>query len=463
MKKRRARPTKKLRTLPDLFPQPLEGDLPNLVPSLAIIGRPNVGKSTLFNRILGQRKAIVDDVPGVTRDRNLACCDYQGRVFQLMDTGGLDPSASEGMLAQIKRQSELAISEADILIFLMDGRAGLTPMDQEIAMMLRGIEKPVFWSVNKIDTPKSEPLLADFYQLGRSEIFPISSESGIGVDELLEGILPLLPKMSETEVTPPPKVAVVGRPNVGKSTLVNATLGQDRLVVSEQPGTTRDPVDSLITIDERQYVLTDTAGMRRRGRIDRGIEGYSVARAIRALGRSDVAVLLLDGVEGVTEQDSKIAGLIQKQGRGCVLLVNKWDLRQEEPEAQTRYIQDIQRRFPFFGFVPVVFGAAIEPSLIKKLFPKIDTVMEEFSKRVPTGRLNQFLQKALEKNPLPYRRGQPTKSVFMTQVSTRPPTFVLFVKHPDDVSPTYRRYLENSLRQSYGFVGAPIRILVRKS
>jgi GTP-binding protein len=243
---------------------------------------------------------------------------------------------------------------------------------------------------------------------------------------------------------------------------VNATLGKERLVVSEQPGTTRDPVDSLITVDGRQYVLTDTAGMRRRGRIERGIEGYSVARAIRALGRSDVAVLLLDSVEGVTEQDTKIAGLIQKQGRGCVLMVNKWDLRQQDPEAQTRYIQEIHRRFPFFGFVPVVFGSAIQPATLKQLFPQIDEVMSEFSKRIPTARLNQFLQKALEKNPLPYRRGQPTKSVFMTQVSTKPPTFVLFVRNPDDVSSTYLRYLENSLRQSYRFVGAPIRILVRR-
>lgn len=435
----------------------------NPIPLIAIIGRPNVGKSTLFNRIVGQRKAIVDDVPGVTRDRNMADGDYQGRIFQLMDTGGLDPSASEGMLAQIKHQSEIAIREADLLIFLMDGRAGLTPIDEEIALLLRGIEKPMFWAVNKIDTPKSVPLLADFYQFGKPEIFPISSETGMGVDELLEAMLPFLPQIPEAEELPEfPKVAVVGRPNVGKSTLVNATIGEDRLVVTDQPGTTRDPVDSFITVNGRQYVLTDTAGMRRRGRIERGIEGYSVARAIRALGRSDVAVLLLDGVEGVTEQDTKIAGLIQKQGRGCVLMVNKWDLREQNPEAQALYTQEIHRRFPFFGFVPTLFGSAIKQTTIRRLFPKIDMVMSEFSKRIPTGRLNQFLQQTLEKNPLPYRKGHPTKSVFMTQVATKPPTFALFVRHPEDVSSTYLRYLENSLRQVYGFVGTPLRILVRR-
>lgn len=462
MGSRTPRHSTKHKTQADLFSQSSEKTGQNSLPLVAIVGRPNVGKSTLFNRIVGQRKAIVDDVSGVTRDRNIADCDYQGRVFKLMDTGGLDPSASEGILAQIKYQSELAIREGDILIFLMDGRAGLTPMDEEIALLLRSLKKPVFWSVNKIDTPKSTPLLADFYQLGQSKIFPISSESGIGVDELLEAILPYFPMMSEEELPDHPKVAVVGRPNVGKSTLVNAALGQERLVVSEQPGTTRDSVDSLITVDDRHYVLTDTAGMRRRGRIERGIEGYSVARAIRALGRSDVAVLLLDGVEGVTEQDTKIAGLIQKQGRACVLMVNKWDLRQQDPEAQTRYIQDIHRRFPFFAFVPVLFASAIQHSTLKRLFPKIDEVMGEFSKRITTGRLNQFLQLALEKNPLPYRRGQPTKSVFMTQVATKPPTFVLFVRNPEDVSSTYLRYLENSLRQSYGFAGTPIRILVRR-
>ena len=432
------------------------------IPQVAIIGRPNVGKSTLFNRIVGSRKAIVDDRPGVTRDRNVAHCSYQGRVFQLIDTGGLDPSATEGMVVQIKHQSEVAIAEADLLVLAMDGRTGLTPLDEEIVSLVRGITKPVFYAVNKVDTPKSEPLLADFYRLGLSEVFPISAEHGLGVDELLEAMMPYFPRGSEEQATlNVPRIAVVGRPNVGKSTFVNLILGEDRLVVSNQPGTTRDPVDAEVTYKGDPYILTDTAGIRRRGRIERGIEGYSVVRAMRALGRSDVAVLLLDGVEGVTEQDTKIAGLIQRQGRGCVLMVNKWDLRVHDAEAQANYEEELHRRFPFFGFVPVVFASALSPDTVSQVFPKVKKVMSEFVKRIPTGQLNQFLQRALEKNPLPLRAGNPLKSVYITQVATKPPTFALFVRHSGDVNTTYQRYLENVLRETFGFIGTPIKILVR--
>ncbi|MGB0910436.1 MAG: ribosome biogenesis GTPase Der [Nitrospirales bacterium] len=432
------------------------------IPQVAIIGRPNVGKSTLFNRIVGTRKAIVDDRPGVTRDRNIAQCHYQGRTFQLVDTGGLDPSATEGMVEQIKQQSKVAIVEADLLVMAMDGRTGLTPLDEEIVSLVRGIQKPVFWVVNKVDTPKSEPLLADFYRLGLTEVFPISAEHGLGIDELLEAMMPYFPRGLEGGASLDiPKVAVVGRPNVGKSTFVNLILGEDRLVVSNQPGTTRDPVDTEVMYQGASYILTDTAGIRRRGRIDRGVEGYSVVRAMRALGRSDVAVLLLDGVEGVTEQDTKIAGLIQRQGRGCVLMVNKWDLRAHDAEAQVEYERELHRRFPFFGFVPVVFASALSPKTVSQVFPHVNKVMAEFGKRVPTGQLNQFLQRALEKNPLPLRAGHPVKSVYITQVATKPPTFALFVRHSGDVNKTYQRYLENVLRQTFGFIGTPIKILVR--
>ena len=447
-------------TLPLL---PTEGGPP---PLIAIIGRPNVGKSTLFNKILGQKIAIVDDVPGVTRDRNYADATYRTRKFRLVDTGGLDLSSSDSMLTLIRRQSELAIAEADILIFLLDGRSGLTPPDHEVVKLLRGVTKPLFYAVNKIDTPKSEPLLADFYKLGTDELYPISAEHGLGVSELLDALYPLLPSTEESdELQQLPRVAIVGRPNVGKSTLVNALLGEERVVVSNVPGTTRDPVDSLVTHQDQSYVFTDTAGIRRRGKIDRGIEGYSVLRSLRAIGRSDIAVLLLDGVEGATEQDTKIAGAILKQGRACILLINKWDLRAGDLNARQAYELEFHRRFPFLAWAPVLYGSALKPESIRRLFPLLKDVHGMFTKRVSTGALNIWLQKILETHPLPARKHKPTagtKSAFMTQVATKPPVFVLFVGHPEDITPAYLKYLENQLRETYLFTGTPLRIMVRK-
>ena len=435
-------------------------------PVIAIIGRPNVGKSTLFNRILGKKTAIVDDVPGVTRDRNYADATYRNRAFRLVDTGGLEPSASEGMMALIRRQSELAIAEADMLVLLVDGRTGVMPQDQDVIRLLRGTAKPLFVVVNKIDTPKVEPLVADFYQLGIEHLYPISAEHGLGVAELLDAIYDLLPSNDEAAALHAmPRVAIVGRPNVGKSTLLNAVLGEERAVVSEVPGTTRDAIDSLVVYDDRRYLLTDTAGIRRRGKIDRGIEGYSVARAIRAIGRSDVAVLLLDAQEGITEQDTKIAGIVIRQGRACLLLVNKWDLRQGDAQARQKFEKDLKRRFPFLTWAPVIFGAAVKPDSLRRLFPLVDEVFSSFSTRIPTGQLNQFLQNILEVHPLPSRKGKPeqiTKSAFITQVAVQPPVFALFVGHPENVTKAYIRFLENQIRETYGFSGTPIRLLVRK-
>ena len=457
------------RRAPETEPLPLDlpedGNTEDLFPHkplVAIVGRPNVGKSTLFNRIVGHRSAIVDDVSGVTRDRNTAECEYQNRMFTLVDTGGLDLNAEDVIVAQIKEQTQKAIAEADLVIAVMDGRAGLSPLDTELTDLLRPVTKPVFLAINKIDTPKSEPLLADFYQLGANEIFPISAEGGMGVDELLEALMPYLPQAPDESVKHEiPRIAVVGRPNVGKSTLVNAILGEKRLIVSEIPGTTRDPIDSLVTREEQRYIFTDTAGIRRRGRIDRGIEGYSVVRAMRALGRSDIAVLVLDGIEGVTEQDTKIAGLINKQGRGCIILVNKWDVREDDPEAHPAYNLALSRRFPFFAHVPVLFGAAVQLETLPRLFSKIDRAVAHFAKRIQTRKLNLFLQQLLEKNPLSLRRGNPKKSVFITQVATKPPTFALFIKGAEKIPAAYLRYLENSIRAEYGFDGIPIRILLR--
>ena len=436
------------------------------VPLVAIIGRPNVGKSTLFNKIIGAKTAIVDDVPGVTRDRNYADATYRNRSFRLVDTGGLDPAAVAGMSALIRRQSELAIEEADIMILLLDGRSGLTPSDMDMVRLLRGITKPVFVAINKIDTPKADPLIADFYQLGKDELYPISAEHGMGVAELLDAIYPLLPATDEHDaLSTLPHIAVVGRPNVGKSTLVNALLGEDRVVVSDIPGTTRDPIDSLVTHGERRYVFTDTAGIRRRGKIDRGIEGYSVLRSLRAIGRSDLAVLVLDGSEGVTEQDTKIAGAILKQGRACLLWINKWDLRKDEDGAKNTFELELHRRFPFLTWAPILYGSALKGDSLSTLFARIDDVYKMFVKRVPTGALNTWLQTILVTHPLPVRKGKPskvTKSAFITQVTTKPPAFALFVGHPQDITPAYLRYLENQLRVSYRFTVTPLRLLVRK-
>ncbi len=435
-------------------------------PLIAIIGRPNVGKSTLFNRILGTRSAIVDDVPGVTRDRNYAESTYQGNPFHLVDTGGLDLAAGEGMLTLIRRQVRIAIAEADILILVVDGRAGLTPADEDIVRMLRGTPAPIHIAVNKIDTPSSTPLLADFYRLGQDCLYPISAEHGTGVDDLLEAALPRRDSDAEATVQDSrPRIAIVGRPNVGKSTLINALLGTERMVVSEIPGTTRDSVDSVVSYRDRSYIFTDTAGIRRRGRIERGIEGYSVSRALRAMGRSDIAVLLLDAVEGITEQDTKLTGLILKQGRGCILLVNKWDLREGEAGSRDRYVGDFHRRYAFLTWAPVLFGSALKPHWVSELFPVIDRVMIAFSERVPTAPLNKFLQSVLETHPLPVRKGKPTKpvkSVYATQVATRPPVIALFVGRPQDVNKAYVSFLENRLREHYDFRGTPIRILLRQ-
>jgi GTP-binding protein len=370
------------------------------------------------------------------------------------------------MLALIKRQSEIAIAEADVLVLLMDGRAGVMPQDQEVIRLLRGATKPLFIAVNKIDTPKVETLIADFYQLGIEHLYPVSAEHGLGVAELLDAISEHLPSVEDASPTDAmPRVAIVGRPNVGKSTLLNAVLGEERAVVSDVPGTTRDAIDSLVVKDDRRYLLTDTAGIRRRGKIDRGIEGYSVARSLRAIGRSDVAVLLLDAQEGITEQDTKIAGIVIRQGRACLLMVNKWDLRQGDAQAREMFEKDLKRRFPFLRWAPVLFGAAVKADSLRRLFPSIDEVFASYSRRIPTGQLNQFLQNLLEVHPLPARKGKPeqiTKSAFMTQVAVRPPVFALFVGHPENMTKPYLRFLENQIRETYGFSGTPIRLLVRK-
>ena len=438
-------------------------------PIVAIIGRPNVGKSTLFNRILGRRVAIVEDIPGVTRDRNYSDSNYSGRPFTLVDTGGLDPTAAAGesILSQVKSQTEHAIAEADILIMLFDGREGVMPLDREIASLLRRLRKPIFYAVNKIDTPKSEPLTAEFYRLGIKTLYPVSAEHSKGVDELMEAIEPLLPPRSEA-VEPEeaavvaPRVAMVGRPNVGKSTLINVLMGEDRLVTDATPGTTRDSIDSRVRHDDKTYHFIDTAGIRRRGKIERGVERYSLSRALTAIERCDLAVVVLDAMEGIVEQDTKIIGQALKARKGCLILVNKWDLRRDDPKAREKVASELRRRLSFLPYAPILFMSAIKGPPVDEIFEKIDAIMTAYSRRISTGALNRAFEQAVTANPPPQRSGGPVKLNYITQAETRPPTFVIFSNRPEQVKEPYLRYLENFLRETFDFTGTPLAIRLRK-
>jgi GTP-binding protein len=436
-------------------------------PIITIIGRPNTGKSTLFNRLVGRRMAIVENIPGVTRDRNYAECDYQGRACTLVDTGGLDPTATAGMIAQIKAQTRQAIEEADALIVVFDGREGVVALDEEIVSLLRKLPQPVFYAVNKIDTPKAEPLLSDFYRLGVKPLLPISAEQGIGVDELMEAVLAALPMrpsepvVEETEGAVLPRIAVLGRPNVGKSTFINRLLGEERMITDAAPGTTRDAIDSLVRQAGRSYLFVDTAGIRRRGRIERGVERYSISRALSAIERSDIVVVLMDAVEGIVEQDTKIVGRVLEAQKGCILVVNKCDLVEKDPEARPKIAGGLQRKLSFIQYAPVVFISALKGFQPKKVFKLIDEVMAAYTRRIPTGELNRAFEKALAEKPPPSSKGKLTKLFYITQAGVKPPTFVIFANRPEQVKAPYRRYLENFLRGRFNFAGVPLNIQFR--
>ncbi len=430
---------------------------------VAIVGRPNVGKSTLFNRILGRRVAIVQDEPGITRDRNIQPCEYREREFLLTDTGGFDPGGGEGMGSLVMRQARQAVEEADVLILLMDGREGLTPVDEEIHALLRRSGRPLFCAVNKIDTTKVEERLVDFYRLGTERLYPLSSEHGRGIDELLEAILPLVGSAPEEQTSERPRIAVLGRPNTGKSTLVNTLLKEERLITSEVPGTTRDSIDTLVTYQEKEYLFIDTAGIRRRGRIEGGAEYYSVNRAMRSLEQCDIALLLLDAQEGATEQDTKIAGAIRDAGKGSLLVLNKIDVIQHDPRVRTERMAEIKRRFPFLAYAPVLNLSGKSGEGIAALFEGLQRVMGEYSKRVTTGELNRVFEKLVAHYPHPLYRGKEVKLLYMTQAAVKPPTFVIFMKRRTGIRPSYLRYLENGIREAFAFEGTPLRILLRES
>lgn len=435
-------------------------------PVVAIVGRPNVGKSTLFNRIIGRNLAIVEDVPGVTRDRNYAEAEWEGKRFLLVDTGGFEPETDDPMYTKMREQTTLAVEEADHIIFLMDGQQGLVPSDIEVSHRLRASGKPVIYAVNKVDGVRHEALLPDFYRLGIDALFPVSAQHGPGFSELMDELSRMLPETDEQpqdmETGAMPRIAIIGRPNVGKSSFVNALIGEDRMIVSPVAGTTRDAVDSVYQYYGKKYVLVDTAGIRSRGRISQGVEKYSVMRAMKSISRTDIALVLIDASEGITEQDERIVGLAHEAGKGIIIVLNKWDLVPDREQAFKRFMQEVQQRLKFADYTSVLTISAVTRQRVTKVFEEIDRIVAEREKRVPTADLNRVFERLAAGHEPPLYRGRRVKYYYITQVDIKPPTFVVFVNYPDGVHFSYLRYIENNLRQSFGFRGTPIRIFAKR-
>jgi len=431
---------------------------------VALIGRPNVGKSTLFNRLTRRRDALVDPTPGVTRDRHYARVSWEEHPFMLVDTGGIDDEDTT-ITNHIRHQALLAIEEADIIFFLMDGREGLTPSDIEIVDLLRRTEKKVFFIVNKIDSPAMEDdLLTPFWELGVEELWALSADHGYGFDTLMEGVLPHLEK-TELPVTLPDntmRVAFLGRPNVGKSSMVNAIIGQERMVVSEIAGTTRDSVDTLVTRDQYTYLLIDTAGIRRKGKTTDKLEKFSILKALKALGRCDIALVLIDAEEGITEQDTKVIGYTQDQGRALIILINKWDLIKDDKKRQERLLEEVAMAVKFIPFAPVLKVSALTGTGIKRLFPEIGKVHRQFHQRFPTAALNRLLAEAVAKHEPPYYHGRRLKFYYTAQLGTAPPLFAVVANDPKGIHFSYERYLTNCFREGLGLDKVPVRLLFRE-
>jgi GTP-binding protein len=432
-------------------------------PVIAIIGRPNVGKSTLFNRLSGKNKAIVIDEPGATRDRNYADCTWYDKEFILIDTGGFEPVSTEKILIQMREQTALAMEEADIIIFLMDGRDGLTPSDKEITQILRQIKKPLFFAVNKIDGLKHENLAYEFYQLGIETLYPLSAQHGEGMYELMDDVAKCLPGTAETDQIPEERlrIAVLGKPNVGKSSLVNKILGYERTIVNPTPGTTRDAIDTPFELNQKKYLLIDTAGIRRKSRITRVLEKYSIVQALKAVNRCDIALLLIDAEEGMTEQDAKIAGLIIERGTACILVINKWDIIEKDNDSVGNYVRDIKDKVKFMDYAPIIFVSALSGQRVLKIFDIIETVYQQYTKRVPTSDLNRVVREIIESRPPPRHQNKANPFSFMTQTSVAPPTFIFFVREPKAVHFSYQRFLTNRIREAFGFDQVPIRMIFR--
>jgi GTP-binding protein len=454
-----------IRSLPKF--QPAARELPRNLPIVAIVGRPNVGKSTFFNRLVGERRAIVDDLPGVTRDRNYAETVWAGRRFLLVDTGGLESATAGKLEENVQAQSHLAVAESDVIVFLLDGKGGLNPLDEEAVGWLRQTEKPVFFAVNKLDSRQRENNLYEFYALGLDKLYSISAEHGLGIPDLMDDVVQhLVPNIDREEdndatVAAPLRVAIVGRPNVGKSTLTNRLLGFQRSVVDSIPGTTRDAVDTPFNLRGESCVLIDTAGIRRKARIDDRIERFSVSRSLNAVDRGDLIVHIIDGPENVTDQDAQILSYAVQRGKAILLVVNKWDLVRETGGDPDKYRDEIKYRLSFLEYVPISFISAATGLGIRKMLETAARVVQAYRRKVSTSSLNQALQEIVQAHTVPLFRSRPVKFYYGTQTGTAPPTFTFFVNQPDGVLESYQRYLVNQLRQRLGFVNAPIRLHFR--
>jgi GTP-binding protein len=433
-------------------------------PLVAIVGRANVGKSTLFNRITGSRHAIVDDSPGVTRDRLYRDAFWLDRDFTVIDTGGIQFQKDNDVFQdKIREQAALAIEEAQVIIFVVDKHSGVTSDDEDVASMLRKCGKPVILAVNKFDSFQDMTPLYDFYSLGLGEPIPISSLHGMNTGDLLDEVVKHLPRYEEEDLEGDRlHIALIGRPNVGKSSLVNKLLGQDRVIVSDVAGTTRDAIDTVLEKDGREYLIIDTAGMRKRGKINQPTEQYSVSRGLQAVSRADVVLLVIDAESGVTEQDKKIAGYAHEEGKGMLIVVNKWDLPTKDDKSMDKFDKMIKEELAFASYALTIYVSAKTGQRVDKVLPLADFIAEQHSRRIPTARLNEVLKEALEHNPPPTDKGRRLKLLYITQVGVKPPKIVIFANEPELIHFSYRRYIENKLRESFGFAGTPLVLIWRK-